>query len=137
MAAALLSGPVSGGLSFAPLRIGLTYLWQHGRWFDLDQPATFTELVQARKLCDHDSRMPMLADTARVKDFVARRIDRKWVIPNLWHGTALPVDPPWPRPFVVKSRLKHCGTRPSAGGSKSRSILALIDASGTKTVSDN
>jgi len=132
MEATLLASPVSGGLSLAPLRIGLTYLWRHGRWSDLDQPTAFTELVQARKLCDRGSRMPMLADKVQIRDFMARRIDRDWAISNLWHGTALPVDPHWPRPFVGKSRLKYCGTRPSAGGSESRSIFALIDASGNK-----
>jgi len=75
----------------------------------------------------------MLADKAQIRDIVARRIDREWAILNLWHGTALPVDPPWPG----KSRLKHCGTRPSAGGSDHRSIFALIDALGTKAVSDS
>ena len=79
----------------------------------------------------------MLADKAQIRDIVARRIDREWAILNLWHGTALPVDPPWPRLFVGKSRLKHCGTRPSAGGSDPRSIFALIDALGTETVSDS
>lgn len=86
------------------LRIRLTYLWRHRRLPALAEPRLFNELVQHRKLRGRDARLPILADKVRVKDFVADRIGPEWVIPTLWHGAVLPAHPPWPRPFVVKSR---------------------------------
>lgn len=49
-------------------------------------------------------RMVTLADKVAVKDMVADALGAEWVIPTLWHGTALPDIPDWPRPFVIKSR---------------------------------
>jgi hypothetical protein len=95
---------VSGEVDLARLRVNLTYRWRHGRWPDLSNPTTFTELLQHRKLHDRDSRMPVLADKVRAKIFAAERLGPDWIIPTLWHGTALPAAPAWPAPFVVKSR---------------------------------
>ena len=92
------------GTLAARTRILLTYGWRHGRLPDLDNPATFTELVQVRKLSDHDQRMPRLADKVAVKGHVAALLGDDWVIPTLWHGRVLPVVPQWPLPLVVKSR---------------------------------
>lgn len=86
------------------LRINLTYYWRHGRWPDIDNPQTFTEHVQHRKLFDHDIRMSQLADKVLAKKIVADRIGTEWIIPTLWHGNVLPEKPLWPAPFVVKSR---------------------------------
>jgi hypothetical protein len=95
---------LSGGVDLARLRVNLTYRWRHGRWPDLANPTTFTELIQRRKLHDRDARMPVLADKVRAKIFAAERLGLDWIIPTLWHGTALPAEPAWPAPFVVKSR---------------------------------
>lgn len=95
---------VLGGVHLARLRVNLTYRWRHGRWPDLANPTTFTELIQRRKLYDRDARMPVLADKVRAKIFAAERLGPDWIIPPLWHGTALPAVPQWPAPFVVKSR---------------------------------
>lgn len=86
------------------LRVRLCYLWRHRRLPDLRDPTSFTELVQHRKLHDRDPRMPALADKLRVKALVADLLGPEWITPTLWSGTALPVDAPWPRPFVLKSR---------------------------------
>lgn len=94
----------TGGPALARARIGLTYWWRHRRLPNLKRPLRFTELVQRRKLEDHDPALPMLADKLTAKDFAASRIGVDWIIPTLWHGTELPASPPWPRPFVVKSR---------------------------------
>ncbi|MGY2735460.1 ATP-grasp fold amidoligase family protein [Sphingomonas sp. UYP23] len=85
-------------------RIILTYWWRHGRWPQLDDPRTFTELVQARKLAGADSAMVRMADKLVVKRIVAEQLGIDWIIPTLWHGTALPPVPAWPVPFVVKAR---------------------------------
>jgi TupA-like ATPgrasp len=88
----------------ARARICLTYLWRHEILPDLDNPQSFNEWVQWRKLHDRDGRLPLLADKLRVKDIVADRIGSEWIIPTYWHGTELPTEPVWPTPFVVKSR---------------------------------
>lgn len=90
--------------SAARARICLTYLWRHGRLPDLDDPQSFTEWVQWRKLHERDMQMPMLADKVRVKDFVADRIGAEWVTATYWHGSELPSQPDWQPPFIVKSR---------------------------------
>lgn len=86
------------------LRIALTYLWRHGHLPDVDNPQTFTEHVQYRKLYDRDHRMVQTADKVAVKDMVADRLGSEWIIPTYWHGDALPVAPIWPMPFMVKAR---------------------------------
>lgn len=98
------------GDSMARLRINLTYLWRHGSLPNLDDPQTFTELVQLRKLYDCDVRLPRLADKVLVKRHVADRLGPEWIIPTLWHGRTPPRAPSWPTPFVLKSRhgCKQC-----------------------------
>jgi hypothetical protein len=86
------------------LRLHLTYLWCHRRPLSLRHPRLFTELIQRRKLIDRDPRLPQLIDKLTVKAFVADRLGREWVTPNLWSGSTLPRDMPHPTPFVVKSR---------------------------------
>ncbi len=98
-AASLSSGPY-----LAILRVNLTYRSRHGRWPDLRNPTTFTELIHVRKLYDRDARMPVLADKVRAKIFAADRLGADWIIPTLWHGIVLPEASQWPAPFVVKSR---------------------------------
>ena len=85
-------------------RLHLAYWWRHRRRLSLSRPTLFTELVQHRKLTNHDSRLPRLIDKVAVKAVAADLLGPEWVIPTLWHGTVLPETPPWPRPFVVKSR---------------------------------
>lgn len=88
----------------AVLRVYLTYLWRHRRLLSLDTPTRFTELVQRRKLFEHDRRLPHLIDKLGAKRFVVERLGEEWVTPTLWSGRELPAVPCWPRPFVVKSR---------------------------------
>lgn len=88
----------------ARLRIALTYGWRHRRLPDLQAPTLFTELVQLRKLHDRDPRMVALADKLAVKQVVAERLGRDWIVPMLWSGTELPLQPPARGPCVVKSR---------------------------------
>ena len=92
----------------ALLRVHIIYLWQHRRVLRLRAPQRFTEWVQHRKLYDRDPRLPDLVDKVGVKKLVAATIGADWVIPTLWHGRALPVDPPAPLPLVVKAR-QGCG----------------------------
>ncbi len=86
-----------------PLKLAVMHLWRNGYLPDLRQPRRFNELVQARKLHDRDPRLPIMADKINVKKVVSERLGPEWVIPTLWHGTVLPVEPEWPLPFVLKS----------------------------------
>ncbi len=104
MDSALPATTFSGRLDLATLRVNLTYRWRHGRWPDLANPTTFTELIQLRKLLDRDARMPVLADKVIAKIFAADLLGDDWIIPTLWHGPILPEAAAWPAPFVVKSR---------------------------------
>lgn len=103
---AALTSPPFGATSdrLARLRIAITYLWRHHRLPDLSCPRRFTEFVQHRKLFDRDPRLSACSDKLAVKTYVTERLGQHWVTPTLWHGTALPVAPIWPLPFVVKSR---------------------------------
>ncbi len=85
-------------------RITLTYWWRHGRWPNLNDPRTFTELVQVRKLAGADAAMARMADKVAAKAIVAAQLGSDWLIPTLWHGTELPEQPVWSTPFVVKAR---------------------------------
>ncbi len=85
-------------------RIGLCYLWRHGRLPNLAAPELFTELVQDSKLHNRDGRMPLCSDKVLAKDWVADRIGGHWIIPTLWQGEMLPEESAWPTPFVVKAR---------------------------------
>jgi hypothetical protein len=98
-------------LPFAPvadhaarLRIGLTYLWRHGRLPNLADPTLFTELVQVRKLRDRDPRMALMSDKVAVKAIVGSRLGREWVVPMLWSGVALPPRSVGNGRLVVKAR---------------------------------
>lgn len=107
---AALAGAEVYGIGLSPparpakLRIALCYLARHQRLISFENPKTFTELVQRRKLLGRDQRMAVLADKVAVKAFVATTLGPEWVTPTLWHGTDLPETPDWPLPFVVKSR---------------------------------
>lgn len=103
---AALAPPLAHGTSdrLARLRIAITYLWRHHRLPDLGEPRRFTEFVQHRKLFDRDPRLPAFSDKVAAKALIADRLGQDWITPTLWQGTLLPDRPPWPRPFVVKSR---------------------------------
>lgn len=90
--------------ALARLRIRLCYLVRHQKMVNLDAPKTFNELVQRRKIRNRDMRMVTLADKVAVKTHVASALGAEWVIPTIWHGTALPDQPDWAGPLVVKSR---------------------------------
>ena len=85
-------------------RINLTYWWRHGRLPALDDPQSFTELIQARKLDGADAQMKRMTDKIAAKQVVGELLGEEWLIPTLWQGTELPAAPAWPTPFVVKAR---------------------------------
>ena len=84
-------------------RIYIIYLWRHHRWPNLFNPRRFSELVQLRKLNDHDPIMPIMADKIAAKKHVGRILGKKWIIPTYWSGRHLPEQPAWPYPFILKA----------------------------------
>ena len=94
---------VARGGAAARLRIRLSYWWRHGRLPELEQPQTFTEWVQWRKLNERSLLLAAMTDKARSKAMVAASLGAQWVVPTLWQGRAAPDVPPWPTPFVIKS----------------------------------
>ena len=90
-------------LPFPRLRIRLTYLWRHGRLPDLAHPTRFTELVQRRKLLDHDPRMGQLVNKVTAKAAASRMLGDDWIIPTIWTGDRLPREPEWAFPFILKA----------------------------------
>lgn len=90
------------------LYLGLIYGWRHGRWPDLDRPRRFTEWVQWRKLHDRCPDRARLTDKSHSKALAATVLGSEMVVPTLWWGTALPAEPRWPMPFIVKAN-HGCG----------------------------
>jgi hypothetical protein len=89
---------------FAQLKLCIIYMWRHHRLPDLISPKRFTEMVQVRKLLEHDRRFPQQADKVAVKDWVRQHVGDDAVTPTLWEGQVLPDRPPWDSPFIIKSR---------------------------------
>ena len=85
------------------LRIRLTYLWRHGRLPDLCNPTRFTELVQTRKLTDRNPLMASFINKVTAKTVASRALGDDWIIPTIWTGDALPRDPDWEYPIIVKA----------------------------------
>lgn len=88
----------------ARVRVTICYFVRHQKRLHLDNPTTFNELVQRRKLKNRDMRMATLADKVAVKDHVAALLGPEWVIPTIWSGSDLPDAPPCAVPYVVKAR---------------------------------
>ena len=87
----------------ALVRVSVAYWWRHGRWPDLDQPRSFTEWVQWRKLRDRDETLARLTDKSIAKRLAADLLYPSFIIPTLWRGRTLPVLPPAPLPLIVKA----------------------------------
>lgn len=84
-------------------RIYVIYMWRHHGWPNLSNPRRFSELVQLRKLNDRDPMMPLMADKIAAKGLVGPLLGREWIIPTYWSGRALPEQPSWAYPFILKA----------------------------------
>lgn len=89
----------------AKIAISMDYFLRHNRIPNLENPQTFTEKIQYRKLYERDARLPMLADKQLVKEHVAKILGPEWVIPTIWYGNGLPAREHrnWPLPYVLKA----------------------------------
>lgn len=85
--------------------IALEHFRRVGRWPDLDDPKTFNEKIQWRKLHGDHALYARLSDKVLVKDHVAAILGKDFVTPTFWHGTTLPprAERNWPFPYVIKA----------------------------------
>lgn len=72
-------------LGFLPDKpyLSLRYRCQMGHWIDWKNPKTFTEKLQWLKVYDFKPEYTMMVDKLAVKDYVAERIGRDYIIPTL------------------------------------------------------
>lgn len=83
----------------------LNFLKVHGYWPDFKNPRTFSEKVCNRMLFDRDPRWTMLSGKWRVRDYVANKVGKEYLVPVLWHGDR-PEEIPFnelPSKFVIKT----------------------------------
>lgn len=59
------------------------YRTEMGRDLDLENPSTYTEKLQWLKLYDHRPEYTVMVDKYAVKDYVAERIGKEYVVPLL------------------------------------------------------
>ena len=61
----------------------MTYKAHFGRYPDLKKPQTYSEKLQWLKLYDRDPKYTKLVDQDAVKDYVAAKVGKQYVIPTL------------------------------------------------------
>lgn len=86
-------------------RIKALYLYKFHRLPDLDQPKTFNEKVQWRKLCDRRTKFTTLVDKLAVKKYIKTKCTEV-IVPNLiWSGKSLSDlgSEGLPNKYVIKS----------------------------------
>jgi len=82
----------------------------HGFWPNFVQPTRFSEKLWHRMLHDRATRLTLVSDKFRVREYVANRVGEKYLIPLLWHGRnveGIPYDT-LPVKFVIKAN-HGCG----------------------------
>lgn len=87
------------------LYLSLRYRCQMDRWINWKHPKTFTEKLQWLKVYDYKPEYTRLVDKLAVKDYVADRIGKEYIIPTLgvWDRVE---DIDWdslPNQFVLKT----------------------------------
>ena len=89
----------------APAALKLDFFMYQRRFLNLDNPVTFNEKVQHRKLYDRDPRLTELSDKILAKEHVLKVLGPDWIIPTTWCGKELPPrsDRAWPVPYVLKA----------------------------------
>ncbi len=63
--------------------IKLTYFLQNGACLNLKTPKTFNEKLNWLKIHDHNPLYTLLADKYEVKDYVAQKIGKEFVVPSI------------------------------------------------------
>lgn len=96
----------------AMLRVLCSYQFYrvHGFWPNFVQPVRFSEKVWSRMLHDRDPLLTLVNDKLRVRDYVASKGLRDFLIPMLWTGKMAEYIPfqDLPSRFVIKAN-HGCG----------------------------
>jgi len=81
------------------------YRLKMGKKLNLDNPTTFSEKLQWLKLYDRKPEYSVMVDKYAVKDYVAQRIGKEYVIPTLgvWNSAAEIEWEKLPNQFVLKT----------------------------------
>lgn len=82
----------------------------HGFWPNFRAPRRFSEKVWSRMLHERDPKLTILSDKLTVRNYVAEKVGREYLIPLLWQGTSperIPFDN-LPCRFVIKTN-HGCG----------------------------
>ena len=88
----------------------LQFWRDHRYWPNFVHPRYFSEMVASRMLNERDPRWTMLSDKLHVRDYVAGKVGREYLIPLLWSGDnpeEIPFDE-LPLKFVIKTN-HGCG----------------------------
>lgn len=96
--------------SFLALLCGMQFITVHKYWPNFRFPRRFSEKVWNRMLYDRDPRLTLISDKLKVRDYVADRLGKNYLIPLLWQGDS-PEDIPYeklPDRFVIKTN-HGCG----------------------------
>lgn len=91
------------------LYLKLLYRLKMGKKLDLKNPVSYTEKLQWLKLYDHNPCYSMMVDKVIVKDYVAKIIGKKYIIPTLkvWNNTEEIDISQLPEQYVLK--CNHMG----------------------------
>jgi hypothetical protein len=86
-------------------RITAEFLKHHKRTPNIDNPQSFSEKIQFRKLYDRDPRLPRLGGKIDVRSYVAEVAGSDLIVPVVWSGTELPSRQQrgWAIPYVLKA----------------------------------
>lgn len=86
------------------------FLFIHRYWPDFKKPRTFSEKTFNRMLYCRNPKLTLISDKLRVRDYIAQKVSRDYLIPLLWQGDN-PEDIPFdklPQKFVIKTN-HGCG----------------------------
>lgn len=90
--------------------VSLPFLMEHYYWPHFRNPRSFSEKVFARMLFDRNPKWRMTTDKLLVREYVADKLGREFLIPMIWRGDR-PEEIPFselPSKFVIKTN-HGCG----------------------------
>jgi hypothetical protein len=90
--------------------VSLQFLMEHLYWPHLRNPRSFSEKIFARMLFDRNPIWSMITDKLAVREYVADKLGREYLIPMIWRGDR-PEEIPFselPSKFVIKTN-HGCG----------------------------
>lgn len=81
------------------------FWWRHGYWPHIKNPRSFSEKLWNHMLFKRDPLFTIVSDKWLMRDYVAKKIAKDYLIPLLWHGNnpdEIPFDE-LPNKFIIKT----------------------------------